>query len=118
MRNFLRKRRLGKRGFTLMEVVVALAVVGIISAMILPLASAAIRSFAAANALRTTATKAETENAIGTSNTKETLYVTVTYTGTLGGSRAATSRFKFTKSTAKDDKYDVLVEYYELKYEE
>ena len=118
MRNFLQKRRLGKRGFTLMEVVVALAVVGIISAMILPLASAAIRSFAAAKALRTTATQAEKENAIGTNNEKETLYVTITLTNAQGGTRSATSRFKFTKSTATDAKYDVQVEYYELKYED
>lgn len=109
------RRLKGKKGFTLMEVVLALAVVGMITAMILPLVSGAIRSFALANSLRTTATKAEKSNATGGSaNSTADVYVTVRLS-TKSGTETAESRYKFTKSSASDSKYDVQVTYYELK---
>ncbi|MBP5404720.1 MAG: type II secretion system protein [Clostridia bacterium] len=109
------RRLKGKKGFTLMEVVIALAVVGMITALILPLVSGAIRSFALAKSLRTTATSAEKANATGSSsNTLEDIYVTVRLS-TSGGTETAESRYKFTRSSASDGKYDVQVTYYELK---
>jgi len=105
----------GKKGFTLMEVVVALAVVGIIAAMILPLVSSAMKSFSAANSLRNTAIAAEKKNTTGdSSNSFSDMYVTIQL-DTYGGATVAESRFKFTKSTASESKYDVTVTYYELK---
>lgn len=114
MRRFLRRVK-GSRGFTLMEVVVALAVVGIIAALILPLVSSAITSFSAANSLRNTAVSAEKKNAMGDSSNKlNDVYVTVQL-DTYGRSLVAESRFKFTSSSASESKYDVTVTYYELK---
>ena len=114
MRLFHNRMR-GKKGFTLMEVVVALAVVGIIAAMILPLTASALTSFSAADSLRKTATSAEDKNATGTSNTTADMYVTI-HLDTDGNGANAESRFKFTKAESKDSKYDVTVTYYELKY--
>ena len=122
MRRLFRHRRMGKRGFTLMEVVIAIAVVGIISAMILPLASAAMQSFKAANALRTTAATAEADNAVKTNNPKETIYVKITLMNLRKADtnqpydRTSEMRYSFTKTTATDSTYDIVVTYYELKY--
>ena len=113
MRRFFRRSK-GKKGFTLMEVVVALAVVGIIAAMLLPLISSAMQSFSAAASLKRTATAAEKANATSTSNTLTDMYITI-HLDTNGGGSNAESRFKFTKSTASESKYDVTVTYYELK---
>ena len=99
-----------------MEVVVALAVVGIIAALILPLVSSAITSFSAANSLRNTAVSAEKKNTMGDSgNALTDMYVTVQLDVNGGRALVAESRFKFTKSTASESKYDVTVTYYELK---
>ena len=107
----------GKKGFTLMEVVVALAVVGIISAIILPLLATAVRSFTAAEKLRTTAATASKSNATANvaDDKKDTLYVTVQFEGTQQTMKAMGEGYKFTKTEAKDKQYDVVVTYYELK---
>ena len=115
MKRFFRRMK-GKKGFTLMEVVIALAVVGIISAMILPLVSSAMTSFSAANSLRKTAVQVGEKNAKGdASNALTDMYVTI-HLDTTGRASNAESKFKFTKSSANESKYDVTVTYYELKY--
>ena len=115
MKRFFGRIR-GKKGFTLMEVVIALAVVGLISAMLLPLLSSAIKSFSAANSLRNTSVSAETNNTTGTSNSTVDMYVTIHLDTDASGGSTAESKFKFTKSTASESKYAVTVTYYELKY--
>ena len=116
---FLRK---SKKAFTLMECVCAIAIVSLISAIVLPLTSGAIKSFRAADSMRKVASAASYKNATQASgitdpdtnvkNTK-TLYVTISFTNP---SMQAESAFSFTQSTSTDSKYDVAVTYYDLKY--
>ena len=110
-----------------MECVCAIAVVGIISAIILPLTAGAIRSMRVSDGLRTAAAGASAKNASVTTdkndkNTSETMYVTIDYTGSVSGLKAE-SAFVFTKTTdsvvVTDDgkfKDEVVVTYYDLKY--
>ena len=125
-----------KKAFTLMECVCAIAVVGLLSAIILPLTFSAVNSMNASNALRTTAAKASAQNATqktdisktavpeadktnnnktpGGYNTYTTLYVTIDYNKSLSGMRAE-SAFIFTENCSKDQDNKVSVVYYDLK---
>lgn len=105
-----------KKGFSLMECVCAIAVVGLISAMILPLVAGAMRSFRASDALREVAAEAAKKDATEyTNKNKKTFYVTVSYN--IYPRMQAESLFVFTESTASDDMgYGVQVTYYNLKY--
>ena len=115
MRKLLRKIK-NKKGFTLMEVVVALAIVGIVSSMILPLTTGAMASFRASQSLRDTAASASqkmstTQHKNNDSSLAQTLYVTISYNDI--DVKNTESKLIFYKSTAKGD-YDVNVTYYEL----
>ncbi len=117
MKKFLSFLRKCKKGFTLMECVCAIAVVGLLSAVILPLTASAIRSMRASDTLRTVAASASAKNASVTTdknNNSETLYVTINYKN-LSGMKAE-SAFMFTKTSASEDYYNVSVTYYDLKY--
>ena len=127
MKKILRFLKKCKKGFTLMECVCAIALVGILSAIILPLTASGVKSMQASDNLRKTATTASASNAtkktVTTGNGKnvKTMYVTVKYdTAGLTGSSSSwgqESAFVFTESTEKGDtKYDVQVTYYDLKY--
>ena len=113
-----------KKAFTLMECVCAIAVVGLLSAVIMPLTFAAINSMAASDALRTVATEASANNVTGNNAKTETLYVTITYvddssdpnTTIKNKDMHAESSFVFTKTNSANDTYHVEVEYYDLKY--
>lgn len=118
MKKFLLMLKKCKKGFTLMECVCAIAVVGIISAMLLPLTAGAIRSFRATQSLRETAAAASAKNATkktdGTNNKQKKLYVTVSYS--IYPRMEAESSFVFSESTSSDSDYNVSVTYYDLKY--
>lgn len=104
-----------KKGFTLMEVVIALAVVGLICSLILPLTASAINSFNAAQQMRNVANAATKKMATtkygDSGKDKVTLYITVTFP-TLGVK--SESKFKFSGSTEKESTYGSQVTYYEL----
>ena len=124
-----------KKAFTLMECVCAIAVVGLLSAIILPLTFSAVSSMNASNALRTAASVASAKNAtvktdisktaiseLDKESNKETpngydtyttMYVTINYS-TLDGMRAE-SAFIFTENCSKDQDNKVSVVYYDLK---
>jgi len=97
-----------------MECVCALAVVGIVSAVLLPLLSTSMASFKFSDSIRDTASTASSVNATKVTETKDetTLYVTIDYNNI---NASAESAFLFTKSSATGD-YDVQVTYYDLKY--
>ena len=113
-----------KRGFSLMECVCALALVGLISTAILPLTSSALQSLRTSNSIRSTASSATDVNATRQTSkengNQKTMYVTVSYTvkdGNKTGSLEAESAFVFTESTATSgDNTNVTVTYYDLKY--
>ena len=109
-----------KKGFTLMECVCAIAVVGLLSAIILPLTAASIKSMRVSDALRTAAQDASSKNASVTTNkndksTSESIYVTVNYKDVPGVSHVE-SAFVFTKTNSTNNDYKVSVTYYDLKY--
>lgn len=118
MKKFLLMIRKCKKGFTLMECVCAVAIVGLISAMILPLTSGAIKSLRTSDSLRSTAAAATAQNAtVKTSKdnkNQKTLYVTVSFD--IGAGIQAESAFVFTESSSKDSDNGVQVTYYDLKY--
>ena len=108
-----------KKGFTLIECVCALAVVGLFSALMLPLLSTAMSSFRVSDSIRKTASSAAKNNATLKTDSNQssgshqtTLYVTVEYSGI---NAYAESAFVFTESKATGG-YDVVVTYYDLKY--
>ena len=120
-----RLRFFGKngKGFTLMECVCALAIVGLLSAVLLPLTSSAIVSMRTSDSLRKAAETAAYSDATtatvvkGKNKNVETMYVTVEFTN-LGGTAASVkseSAFAFLKSQETGN-YDVQVTYYDLKY--
>lgn len=116
--SFLRKC---KKGFTLMECVCAIAVVGLLSAVILPLTASSMKSLRASDALRAVASEAAAENAsITTDKTDKThtesMYVTIAYTTDKLTDMRAESAFVFTKTSASDTDLKVSVTYYDLKY--
>lgn len=118
-----RIRLFGKntRGFTLMECVCAIAIVGLLAALLLPLTSSAIISMRASDSLRKAAMDAAKNNATnatvlsGSDKNVHTMYVTVHIYGYSGNQTKSESAFVFTTSTATG-KYDVQVTYYDLKY--
>ena len=106
-----------------MECVCAIAIVGLLSALLLPLTSSAIISMRASDSLRKASMEAANQNATtatvvtGKNRNVETMYVTVEFSS-LGGSAAkvkSESAFIFTKSEATGN-YDVKVTYFDLKY--
>ncbi|MCR4726136.1 MAG: type II secretion system GspH family protein [Clostridia bacterium] len=112
------KMRKNKRGFTLMEVVIALAVVGLICALILPLTSSAMASFNAAQEMRNVASTANKEMATSKYATdsssekrKKDLYVTVRFDELAIKSE---SKLKFSQTGASESKYGSTVTYYDL----
>ena len=135
MKKFITFLKKCKKAFTLMECVCAIAVVGLLSAIILPLTFSAVNSMNASNALRNTAAKASAQNATQktdlsktavpeenkTDNNKTpsgydtytTLYVTINYTSLSG--MHAESAFIFTENCIKDQDNKVSVVYYDLK---
>lgn len=120
MKKFLSFLKKCKKGFTLMECVCAIAVVGLLSAIILPLTAASIRSMRVSDALRSAAQDASAKNASVTTNkndtnTSQTMYVTVNYANVTGVSHVE-SAFVFTKTNSDNDDYAVSVTYYDLKY--
>ena len=111
------------KGFTLMECVCAIAIVGLLSALLLPLTSSAIISMKTSDSLRKASMDASQKNATvatvvsGTKKNVETMYVTVQFS-TMGGTALSVkteSAFVFTKSEVTGN-YDVKVTYYDLKY--
>ena len=110
-----------------MECVCAIAIVGILSAMILPLTANAIASMRASDSMRTRASEASAKNATvatvtdpnsGNYNVK-TMYVTVKFDGNItstAGDWGQESAFSFTESSSIDTKNDVKITYYDLKY--
>ncbi len=124
MKRFILFLKKCKKAFTLMECVCAIAVVGILSALIMPLTFSAIKAMAASDALRSAASTASANNATGTSTQAEQLYVTITYvddssdpnTTIKNKDMHAESSFTFTKTSSVNDTYKVEVEYYDLKY--
>ena len=107
-----------KKAFTLMECVCAIAVVGLLSALILPLTAEAMRSMRTSDALRTAASDASYQNATKKTSSSngnyETMYVTIKYTNVQG--MQAESAFSFTKSEITNGTEKVKVTYYDLKY--
>ena len=110
------------KGFTLMECVCALAVVGLISALLLPLTASAVISMRASDSLRKASMEAANKDATastvfsGTGKNIETMYVTVEIDGANGARMVKSeSAFVFTRSEATGN-YDVKVTYYDLKY--
>ena len=110
------------KGFTLMECVCAIAIVGLLSALLLPLTSSAIVSMRASDSLRKAAMDAAQKNATtatvlsGSGKNVQTLYVNVDIDGANGARMVRSeSAFVFTKSEATGG-YDVKVTYYDLKY--
>ena len=124
MKRMMRFFKRCKKAFTLMECVCAIALVGILSAMILPLTGSGIKSMKNSDALRRTATAASAKNATkatytsGSNKNVKTMYVTVKYdaAGLTGSSRiwGQESAFVFTVSTELGDD-DIKVTYYDLK---
>ena len=113
-------RMKNKKGFTLLEVVIALALVSIICSLILPLTSSAMTSFTAAQTLRDAAASAnkkmsmEQYNGSNKVKTGKTLYVTVKiYDQKSGLDFGAESKFSFSQTSATGG-YDVTVTYYNL----
>ena len=114
-----------KKGFTLMECVCAIAVVGLLSSIILPLTATAMKAVQTSDALRVVAAEAAAKNASVTTDkndtdTSQTMYVTVDYGTIYDGSKYtalhAESAFVFTKTSSSDENYLVSVTYYDLKY--
>lgn len=114
-----------KKGFTLMECVCAIAVVGLLSSIILPLTATAMKAVQTSDALRVAASDASAKNASVTTDkndtsTSQTMYVTVDYGTLFDGHESrqlhAESAFVFTKSTSSNESYEVEVTYYDLKY--
>ena len=110
-----------------MECVCAIAVVGLLSAVILPLTSSAMKSLQASSALRTVASNAASQNATtATDKTKkdpsrydngvQTMYVTISYTTSKLTDMRAESSFLFTYNKSSDSNQKVQVTYYDLKY--
>ena len=121
MRKRLRLFGKNSRGFTLMECVCAIAIVGLLAAVLLPLTSSAIISMRASDSLRKASMEAAKQNATtatvltGDGKNVQTLYVSVHIYGFNGLATRAESAFVFTKSEATGN-YDVKVTYYDLKY--
>ena len=131
--SFLRKC---KKGFSLMECVCAIAVVGLLTSIILPLTAMAMKSMTTASGLRTAAANAAAQNATTATDTSKkaltqdqknnlndrptgydtykTLYVTINYPSLSG--MHAESAFKFTENCSRDKSDSVSVTYYDLKY--
>ena len=124
MKRFLLFFKKIKKAFTLMECVCAIAVVGLLSAVIMPLTFSAVKSMAASDALRKAASEASANNATATNAKSETLYVTITYVDDASDPNTtiknkdmhAESAFVFTKTDSSNGTYQVEVEYYDLKY--
>ena len=100
-----------------MECVCAIAVVGLISAMLLPLVNSALSSFKASQSLRDKAAEASYNNATqktsDSNKNKTTFYVTIDY----GTGVPKESAFVFTRSeSSTDSDYNTQVTYYDLKY--
>lgn len=136
MKKILSFFRKCKKGFTLMECVCAIAVVGLLTAFILPLTAMAIQSMNAATSLHTMAEKSASANATTATDTSQkaltqtqkdnltdrptgydtykTLYITINYPS-LSGMRAE-SAFVFTENCTRDKSTGVSVTYYDLKY--
>ena len=116
MRKRFRFFRKNGKGFTLMECVCAIAIVGMLSAVILPLTSSAIVSMRASDSLRQAAMDAAKQNATtatvtsGNKKNVETMYVKID-----AWYFSSESAFVFTKSEATGG-YDIKVTYYDLKY--
>ena len=104
-----------KKGFTLMEVVIALAVVGLICALVLPLTASAMSSFNAAQEMRSIATNATSKMSTvkygADGKSKKTMYVTVKFES-LG--IKTENKMKFSQTDASDSKYGSKVTYYDL----
>jgi len=134
MKRFISFLKKCKKGFTLMECVCAIAVVGLLSAIILPLTASAIRSMRVSDAIRTKAAEASSRNATIKTDTKaaklddkkkdalseyttyRTMYVTISYSTAGLNDMRAESAFVFTESNTKDKDLGVSVTYYDLKY--
>ena len=118
-----RLRFFGKsgRGFTLMECVCAIAIVGLLSALLLPLTSSAMMSMRTSDSLRKASMDASTKNATtatytsGTNKNVERMFVNVEYFNESGYTMVQNeAAFVFTKSEVTGA-YDVKVTYYDLK---
>jgi len=101
-----------------MEVVIALAVVGLICALVLPLTSSAMASFNAAQEMRDVATTANKEMATSkfstdssTEKNKKTMYVTVRFDEL---AIKTESKLRFSETGASESKYGSAVTYYDL----
>ena len=120
MKKFLLFLKKCKKAFTLMECVCAIAIVGLLSALILPLTSAAIKSMKVSDSLREAAAQASYKNATtktvtsGNNKNVETIFVTVDYSRSISG-LSAESAFVFTKSEATGED-EIKIVYYDLKY--
>ena len=107
-----------------MECICAIAVVGMISALLFPLLSNAIRSFRVSDSLRERATAASSANATNKTTTTKTMYVTLYIklsdatdpSAAYPSEMRAESAFAFTESKATDSTLGVEVTYYDLKY--
>ena len=109
-----------------MECVCAIAVVGLLSAIILPLTVSAMRSMRVSDAIRTSAATASANNAIVATDKKHTnmdkydngvhtMYVTINYTSGNVSDMHAESAFLFTYNKSQNSDLDVKVVYYDLK---
>jgi len=121
MRKRLRLFGKNSKGFTLMECVCAIAIVGLLAALLLPLTSSAIISMRASDSLRKASMDAAYQNATsatvfsGTGKNVHTMYVKVNIYGYNALSSSSESAFVFTESQATG-KYEVQVTYYDLKH--
>ena len=132
MRRRLRFFGKNRKGFTLMECVCAIAIVGLLSAVLLPLTSSAIVSMKTSNELRRAAEAAAYSDATtatvvnGKNKNVETMYVTVTISEPRKKEQTdndpapdviatTESAFAFLKSQETGE-YNVQVTYYDLKY--
>ena len=102
-----------------MECVCAIAVVGLMSALILPLISTSLNAFKSAQSLREVAAEAANKNATnktvtGKNGNTKVFYVEIDYTSL--DNTYATSAFMFTESKASDSASKTEVTYYDLKY--
>ena len=129
MRKFIAFLKKSKKAFTLMECVCAIAVVGLLSSVILPLTVSAIRSMRTSDAIRNSAATASANNATTATdknktdmtkydNGVHTMYVTIVYTDPDHPNTKlmnAESAFLFTYNQSTDSKLNVKVTYYDLK---
>ena len=109
-------RKKNKKGFTLLEVVIALAVVSLICALVLPLTNSAMNSFNAAQSMRDTASttgkRMSTIKYKDSGKSEEKMYVTIKYNNSLG--ITTESQLLFSKTEASNAKYDIKITYYDL----